>query len=580
MKLTRSLSMHLAVALLLFAVGGQSRAADWQKVLSDRGRTVEIDRASIFDSDRGTKVSWGRVVLSDPDATAAGYRTIKALNRYDCRNRSFFTIKRVYLDINERVLREESVSEQTPIGVEPNTADERMWREVCRPPGGADLQTVAEAAGKAAAATTVAVKPPPTAAVVLPAPPKVAPVVEAKKTEVAPKPAAAAIVPAPATPATLEKTPAPPISPPQAVILDKPVDLPKAEPTPAAMPIPSIRPNLAALAAKNQLGMAASAAAAVPPSPPAAPAAPATPTESTTLPPTPTVAPPPGTEVRPAVSPLPTTAPAPKPAPAQAAANPGRTPAARVAPSPRVQAAPAVRASSPPSAFRPAEGDGWSYAGDTGPDRWGSLRPDWKLCAEGIRQSPIDLRDGVAVELDPVKFDYRASRFRITDTGNMLRVNVGEGMGIEVRGQRYTLEYFTLHRPSEERVGGGASDMVAHFHHRDSDGKPAVLGVLLERGEQTNPLLQMVLNNLPLEKGNTYMPEAMIDLGAFLPVDPGHFLYMGSLTTPPCTEGVLWIVMKEPVLLSDDQLEIFTRLHPRNSRPIQPTKGRLVLESR
>jgi len=107
-----------------------------------------------------------------------------------------------------------------------------------------------------------------------------------------------------------------------------------------------------------------------------------------------------------------------------------------------------------------------------------------------------------------------------------------------------------------------------------------VLGVLLERGEQTNPLLQMVLNNLPLEKGNTYMPEAMIDLGAFLPADPGHFLYMGSLTTPPCTEGVLWIVMKEPVLLSADQLEIFTRLHPRNSRPLQPTKGRLVLESR
>lgn len=224
--------------------------------------------------------------------------------------------------------------------------------------------------------------------------------------------------------------------------------------------------------------------------------------------------------------------------------------------------------------------DGWSYAGDTGPDRWSSLRPDWKLCSEGRRQSPIDLRDGVAVELDPVKFDYRPTRFRVTDTGNTLRVNVGEGMGMEVRGQRYVLESFSLHRPSQERVGGGASDMEVHFHHRSADGDLATLGVLLERGAQRNALLQAVLNNLPLEKGSAYMPEAMIDLGAFLPASPAHFLYMGSLAAPPCTEGVLWVVMKEAAIVSDDQLEIFARLYPRNSRPIQPTNGRLVLESR
>lgn len=228
----------------------------------------------------------------------------------------------------------------------------------------------------------------------------------------------------------------------------------------------------------------------------------------------------------------------------------------------------------------PPRTESWSYAGDTGPERWGRLHPDWKLCADGERQSPIDLRDGLAVELDPVKFDYPATAFRITDTGNMLRVDVTEALSMEVRGERYRLEYFTLHRPSQERVGGGASAMAVHFHHRASDGKAAILGVLMERGEEPNPLLQVLLNNLPLEKRSPYAPAAMIDLGAFIPASPGHFLYMGSMTTPPCTEGVLWVVMKEPVQLSDDQQALFSRLYPRNSRPIQHPKGRRVLESR
>lgn len=563
MKLTRlhSLSMPLAAALSLCA-WGQAYGADWQKVLGDRGRTVEIDRESIFDSDRGTKVSWGRVVLADAEAATAGYRTIKALNRYDCPQRSFFTIKRVYLDFNERVLREESVADQTPVVVTRDTADERMWREVCRPPGGADLQQIAEAASKAAASAVTAAKPVAAAPAIAP-PPKVVPVVEAKKADVAPKPPTAA--PVPATPVTSAaapaKTAAPSTPPAATTALGKPAQVIKPGPTPAAMPIPSIRPDLAALAAKNQAQMVRPANA--------------TPAVTTARPPAPATQPTPATLPPPAI----VSSAAPPPAPARAAPRPAETRAARRTPAPRAQAIAAPR-TKPQTTFRPPRGEGWSYAGDTGPDRWGGLRPDWKLCSTGLRQSPIDLRNGIAVELDPVKFDYGATRFRIIDTGNMLRVNVDSGMTMEVRGQRYMLDYITLHRPSEERVGGGASDMVVHFHHRDGDGKPAMLGVLLAVGEQRNAQLQVVLNNLPLEKGSTYMPEATIDLAALLPSNPGHFLYMGSLTTPPCTEGVLWVVMKEPVVLSAGQLEIFTRLYPRNSRPIQPTAGRLVLESR
>ena len=182
--------------------------------------------------------------------------------------------------------------------------------------------------------------------------------------------------------------------------------------------------------------------------------------------------------------------------------------------------------------------------------------------------------------MQPVKFDYRRTRILIANGERELRVKVLEPMGIEVRGRRYSLEGFTLHRPGESRFDGRASDMEEHFLHRDGNGKVAVLAVQLARGDTPSELLQTLLNNLPLEKGGTYMPDATIDLAAFPPKTPGHFLYMGSLTMPPCTEDVLWAVMKEPVTISEEQLDIFSRLHEANARPVQPANGRLVLESR
>jgi carbonic anhydrase len=122
--------------------------------------------------------------------------------------------------------------------------------------------------------------------------------------------------------------------------------------------------------------------------------------------------------------------------------------------------------------------------------------------------------------------------------------------------------------------------MVAQFHHRAPDGRQAIVAVLLQRGEPPHPAIQAFWNSLPLERGGAYTPMAAVDLASLLPPGAGHYLYMGSLTTPPCTEGVLWAVMKEPVPISDDQLAIFARLYPRNSRPIQPPNGRRILESR
>lgn len=222
----------------------------------------------------------------------------------------------------------------------------------------------------------------------------------------------------------------------------------------------------------------------------------------------------------------------------------------------------------------------WSYQGETGPERWGRMQPEWAVCADGTRQSPIELTGGIAVDLEPVVFDYRPVRFLISDVGHTLEVHVGEGLGVHIRGQRYELVHFQFHRPAQERIGGRSHDMSVHLHHRDAEGRMAIVAIQLEAGDQPQPLIQTLWNSLPLDRGDHYMPMVTIDPSALVPVSPAHYLYMGSLTTPPCTEGVIWVVMKDPISVSRGQMHIFERLYPHNSRPVQALNDRLVLESR
>ena len=220
----------------------------------------------------------------------------------------------------------------------------------------------------------------------------------------------------------------------------------------------------------------------------------------------------------------------------------------------------------------------WSYEGSGGPAGWGMMKPEFTKCSTGTRQSPIDIRDGIRVSLDAVQFDYKPSTFRVIDNGHTVQVNVGQGNSIEVMGRRYDLVQFHFHRPSEERINGKQFDMVAHLVHKDPEGKLAVVAVLLERGG-AQPIVQTIWNNLPLEKGEEVPAKAMLDLSALLPAERSYYTYMGSLTTPPCSEGVLWMVMKNPVPISTEQIGIFTRLYPMNARPIQSASGRLIKES-
>ncbi|MDE2429866.1 MAG: carbonic anhydrase family protein [Burkholderiales bacterium] len=220
----------------------------------------------------------------------------------------------------------------------------------------------------------------------------------------------------------------------------------------------------------------------------------------------------------------------------------------------------------------------WSYQGEGGPQNWGKIDPANAKCDTGNRQSPIDIRDGIHVDLDPIVFDYSPSRFSVVDNGHTIQVNVGAGNYISILGHNYELVQFHFHKPSEERVNGKSFEMVVHLVHKDADGKLAVIAVLIQRGKAHN-IIQQVWNNLPLEKNDPVQPLTPMDISQLLPTKKDYYTYMGSLTTPPCSEGVLWMVMKQPIEISPEQLAIFSRLYPMNARPVQKSSGRLIKES-
>ena len=221
----------------------------------------------------------------------------------------------------------------------------------------------------------------------------------------------------------------------------------------------------------------------------------------------------------------------------------------------------------------------WSYEGHGGAANWARLKPEYATCAAGQRQSPIDLRDGIAVDLEPIQFAYRPTPFRVVDSGRNLQVAMYGG-GFNLLGKNFDLIRIQFHRPAEVTIDGKTFDMDAQLVHKSEDGKLAIVTVLLEQGTE-NTLVQKVLNNLPLEKGGEVAPPGQsLDVNVLLPVNRRYFTFMGSLTTPPCTEDVLWLVLSQPQQISPEQLLIFQRLYKPNARPVQPGFGRIIKESR
>lgn len=220
----------------------------------------------------------------------------------------------------------------------------------------------------------------------------------------------------------------------------------------------------------------------------------------------------------------------------------------------------------------------WSYAGNTGPEHWGELRPDFKVCQLGLEQTPIDLASGIRGEAGTPALDYRPQPMRIVNNGHTIQVNTDPGSSCTIANTRYELLQFHFHHPSEHLLAGRPFDMECHFVHRAGTGALAVVGVFIKSGARSEAFAP-VFDAMPRTQGPEARSSAVIDPAAMLPRAGGYFRYMGSLTTPPCSEGLTWTVFKEPVEASPDQIRRFAALFSNNARPVQPANRRFLIET-
>jgi carbonic anhydrase len=227
-----------------------------------------------------------------------------------------------------------------------------------------------------------------------------------------------------------------------------------------------------------------------------------------------------------------------------------------------------------------ADAHSWTYGGEHGPKHWAELDPQFAACKNGKYESPIDIKKATMSNLPALAFNYSRTPLDIVDNGHTVMVTYAAGSVLMVGDHKYELKQFHFHHPSEERIHGKRFDMVVHLVHQDSEGHLAVVAVLLKQGQE-NPLFAQLRGASPAEKEHPVMlPELLINAMDILPSHLSYYTFPGSLTTPPCTEGVAWYVLKSPVQISAEQLNWFVKLYPSDARPIQPQHGRTILESR
>lgn len=208
----------------------------------------------------------------------------------------------------------------------------------------------------------------------------------------------------------------------------------------------------------------------------------------------------------------------------------------------------------------------------------GKLDPAYRACSQGHEQSPIDIRGAHRNKaLKPIEFHYISGAVTLENDGHTVVVRVNPGSYIIANDVRYDLQYYDFHSPSEEAVNGRLSDMDIQAMHKSADGKLAVIAVrLTENQDAPNATLATLWQHLPMTTGATEKVTEMVNAGGLLPAERGYWTYMGSLTTPPCTEGVRWFVLEQQLSLSRDELRTFTALFKINSRPLQDPHDRRI----
>jgi len=232
------------------------------------------------------------------------------------------------------------------------------------------------------------------------------------------------------------------------------------------------------------------------------------------------------------------------------------------------------------------QGSHWGYEEADGPGVWADLSPEFLLCREGQAQSPIDLTDAQSADLEPMGMNYQPASLRIIrhehlvdviNSGHTIQINYDEGSTITVEATEFELAQYHFHVPSEHNVDGKSFPMEMHLVHVSEQGEIAVLGVLIEEGSK-NPAFDPVVEHIPLDTGGEeHLEHVQVQIDDLLPADRSTFRYSGSLTTPPCSEGVRWFVLVQPLELSVQQIQSFAGVIRGNNRPLQPHNGRDLL---
>lgn len=218
----------------------------------------------------------------------------------------------------------------------------------------------------------------------------------------------------------------------------------------------------------------------------------------------------------------------------------------------------------------------WTYSGKNGPEYWGQLSSEFGLCATGKNQSPVNITEALKTNLPKLRLNYEGKAKKVVFTGHGAKIEVNEGSTLTIKNESYKLLQTHFHSPSEHTINGKSYPLEAHFVHQAKDGSLAVIGVLFEKGVH-NPNLQKVIDALPRHKKKV-IPISTFQVENLMPKKKQYHRYSGSLTTPPCSEGVKWIVLKKTPSISEAQIKSFKKLHRKpTNRPVQPLNARSIL---
>jgi len=220
----------------------------------------------------------------------------------------------------------------------------------------------------------------------------------------------------------------------------------------------------------------------------------------------------------------------------------------------------------------------WSYEGQESPEHWADLGDEFQTCKKGQYQSPIDVKQVIDGKLPPLGMNFRTDTQTIVNNGHTIQVTVKDSDDFMLDGEAFVLKQFHFHAPSENHLFGQSFPLEAHFVHANAQGELAVVAVMFKTGAENHTLAPLIAA-FPAEEDRVEVMKQSVDLASFFPSDRHYYRFSGSLTTPPCTEGVRWLIMKQPVTLSVGQLAVFQQaLKHANNRPLQPLHGRIIVE--